>query len=67
MDEVEAALVEFRDLAVSYGPVPALQGVSGPPETTPSGDGHVAFISYHLSGGTNDEHNRAVNKYQRGQ
>jgi ABC-2 type transport system ATP-binding protein len=37
MDEVDAALVEFRDLAVSYGPVPALQGVSGAFPVGPTG------------------------------
>jgi ABC-2 type transport system ATP-binding protein len=29
MDDVGQPLVEFRDLSVSYGPVPALSGVSG--------------------------------------
>jgi len=37
MTEVEAPLVEFRDLAVSYGPVPALQGVSGSFSSGPTG------------------------------
>ena len=37
MDKVEAALVEFRDLAVSYGPVLALAGVSGAFPAGPTG------------------------------
>jgi ABC-2 type transport system ATP-binding protein len=37
MTEVDAPLVEFRDLAVSYGPVVALQGVSGVFPAGPTG------------------------------
>ena len=37
MTEVDAPLVEFRDLAVSYGPVAALQGVSGVFPSGPTG------------------------------
>ena len=50
MTEVEAPLVEFRDLAVSYGPVAALQGVSGvfPPGPTgllgPNGSGKTTLL-----------------------
>ncbi len=37
MEEVDAPLVEFRDLAVSYGRVPALQGVTGAFPAGPTG------------------------------
>jgi ABC-2 type transport system ATP-binding protein len=37
MEEVDARLVEFRDLAVSYGPVLALQGVTGAFPAGPTG------------------------------
>lgn len=45
----------------------ALDGVAGPPETRPSSDGHVAFISFHLTGSSNDEHNRALVRQARGE
>jgi RND superfamily putative drug exporter len=38
----------------------AVPGVSGPARTTPSADGRVALIDYLMSGGTNDEPNRAI-------
>src|SRR5262245_41634303 len=37
MQEMPAPLVEFRDLAVSYGPLPALAGVSGSFAAEPTG------------------------------
>jgi RND superfamily putative drug exporter len=37
-----------------------IPGVGGPPEVTPSGDGTVAFLSYHMGGGANDEANREI-------
>ncbi len=38
----------------------ATPGVSGPARTTLSGDGHVALVDFLMSGGTNDERNRAI-------
>jgi RND superfamily putative drug exporter len=38
----------------------ALQGMSGPPDTRMSVDGSVALMSYVMSGGQNDEHNRDI-------
>jgi RND superfamily putative drug exporter len=38
----------------------AIPGLSGPPETLTSSDGHVAFISYLMAGGSNDLHNQAI-------
>jgi ABC-2 type transport system ATP-binding protein len=37
MDHVDAPLVEFRDLSVSYGPVLALQGITGAFRPGPTG------------------------------
>ncbi len=37
----------------------AIPGVTGPPTVTPSANGDVALVSYTLSGGSNDESNRA--------
>ena len=38
----------------------ALQGMSGPPDTRMSVDGTVGLVSYVMSGGQNDEHNRDI-------
>ena len=38
----------------------AIPGVTGPPTVTPSANGDVALVSYTLSGGSNDESNRAI-------
>ena len=38
----------------------AIEGMSGPVGTTPSPDGHVVLLSYVMSGGSNDEHNRDI-------
>jgi uncharacterized membrane protein YdfJ with MMPL/SSD domain len=38
----------------------AVDGISGPPEARPSVDGTVALVSYVMSGGQNDEHNRDI-------
>jgi RND superfamily putative drug exporter len=38
----------------------AIPGVSGPPETLTSADGHAAYITFLLSGGRNDQHNQDV-------
>jgi len=38
----------------------AIPGLSGPPETLMSSDGHVAFINYVMSGGSNDLRNQDI-------
>jgi uncharacterized membrane protein YdfJ with MMPL/SSD domain len=38
----------------------AVPGVSGPPKTFPSADGHAAMVSFIMSGGSNDERNRQI-------
>jgi uncharacterized membrane protein YdfJ with MMPL/SSD domain len=38
----------------------AVPGLSGPPETLMSSDGHVAFINYVMSGGSNDLRNQDI-------
>jgi uncharacterized membrane protein YdfJ with MMPL/SSD domain len=38
----------------------AIQGLSGPPTTTISADGHVAFVSYIMAGGSNDIRNQDI-------
>jgi putative drug exporter of the RND superfamily len=38
----------------------AIPGLSGPPTTTISADGHVAFVSYLMAGGPNDIRNQDI-------
>ncbi|HEX5824852.1 MAG TPA: MMPL family transporter [Candidatus Limnocylindrales bacterium] len=38
----------------------AIPGLSGPPETLMSTDGHVAFINYVMAGGSNDIRNQEI-------
>jgi putative drug exporter of the RND superfamily len=38
----------------------AIPGLSGPPTTTISADGHVAFVSYLMAGGSNDIRNQDI-------
>jgi uncharacterized membrane protein YdfJ with MMPL/SSD domain len=38
----------------------AIPGLSGPSETFMSSDGHVAFVSYLMAGGSNDIHNQDI-------
>jgi putative drug exporter of the RND superfamily len=38
----------------------AIPGLSGPPKTDMSADGHVAFVSYLMSGGSNDIRNQDI-------
>jgi RND superfamily putative drug exporter len=38
----------------------AIPGLSGPPRTNLSSDGHVAFINYLMSGGSNDVRNQDI-------
>ncbi len=38
----------------------AIPGLSGPPTTNMSADGHVAFVSYLMAGGSNDIRNQAI-------
>jgi RND superfamily putative drug exporter len=38
----------------------AIQGMSGPPTTFTSGDGHAAFLSYAMAGGSNDVRNQDI-------
>ncbi|GAC1673070.1 MAG: MMPL family transporter [Candidatus Limnocylindrales bacterium] len=38
----------------------AMPGLSGPPTTTISADGHVAFVSYIMAGGSNDIRNQDI-------
>jgi RND superfamily putative drug exporter len=38
----------------------AIPGLSGPPTTTISADGHVAFVSYLMAGGSNDVRNQDI-------
>ncbi|MEA2518761.1 MAG: putative drug exporter of the superfamily, partial [Chloroflexota bacterium] len=38
----------------------AIPGLSGPPKTLISSDGHAAFISYLMAGGSNDLRNQAI-------
>ena len=38
----------------------AIPGLSGPPTTTISADGHVAFVSYIMAGGSNDIRNADI-------
>jgi uncharacterized membrane protein YdfJ with MMPL/SSD domain len=38
----------------------AIEGVVGPPQTTPSADGHAAYIQYLLTGTQNDQRNEDV-------
>src|SRR5207248_2431193 len=40
--------------------VVAIPGLSGPPTTTMSSDGHVAFVSYVMAGGSNDLTNQDI-------
>ena len=52
--ETQAAM---EDLSTN---VLKLQGISGPPDTRLSVDKTVAMVSYVMSGGQNDEHNREI-------
>ncbi|HEX2756530.1 MAG TPA: MMPL family transporter [Candidatus Limnocylindrales bacterium] len=45
----------------------AIPGLSGPPTTTMSSDGHVAFINYIMAGSSNDTHNRDIVREVRSQ
>ncbi len=38
----------------------AIPGLSGPPQTSLSSDGHVAFVSYVMAGDSNDVRNQAI-------
>jgi uncharacterized membrane protein YdfJ with MMPL/SSD domain len=49
-----AAIQKMSDAIV------AIPGLSGPPETLTSSDGHVAFISYVMAGGENDIRNQDI-------
>jgi uncharacterized membrane protein YdfJ with MMPL/SSD domain len=44
----------------------AISGLSGPPQTLTSADGHVAFINYLMSGGSNDIRNQDIVRQVRG-
>jgi len=52
--DVQAAITELQDRIL------AIPGVSGPPTGRMSADGTAQLLSFHLSGGRNDEANRAV-------
>src|SRR5439155_27221416 len=44
----------------------AIPGLSGPPKTITSSDGHVAFVNYLMSGGSNDIRNQNIVRQVRG-
>jgi RND superfamily putative drug exporter len=44
----------------------AIPGLSGPPKTITSADGHAAFINYLMSGGSNDFRNQDIVRQVRG-
>jgi uncharacterized membrane protein YdfJ with MMPL/SSD domain len=50
----KAAIAHMTDAIV------AIPGLSGPPDTKISADGHVAFISYVMAGGINDVRNQDI-------
>jgi RND superfamily putative drug exporter len=52
--ETQAAMARLSDALL------AIDGLSGPVETTPSRDGTVAMLSYLMAGGQNDVANRAI-------
>ena len=52
--DVRAAIAQLQDRIL------AIPGVSGPPTGRLSADGTAQLISFHLSGGRNDEANRAI-------
>jgi RND superfamily putative drug exporter len=52
--EVQAATAQLEDRIL------AIPGVSGPPTGRPSADGTARLLSFQLSGGRNDEANRAI-------
>ena len=52
--DVQAAITQLQDRIL------AIPGVSGPPTGRMSADGTAQLLSFHLSGGRNDEANRAI-------
>jgi len=50
----KAAIAKMTDAVV------AIPGLSGPPDTVTSADGHVDFISYPMAGGSNDLRNQDI-------
>jgi len=50
----KAAIATMNDAVV------AIPGLSGPPQTFTSADGHVDFISYPMAGGSNDVRNQDI-------
>jgi len=50
----KAAIQKMTDAVV------AIPGLSGPPTTQMSADGHVAFVSYIMAGGSNDLRNQDI-------
>jgi RND superfamily putative drug exporter len=50
----KAAIQRMTDAAL------AIPGLSGPPTTFTSADGHVAFVSYVMAGGSNDLRNQDI-------
>ena len=53
-EPTKAAIARLNDAVF------AIPGLSGPPETLMSSDGHVAFINYVMSGGSNDLRNQDI-------
>jgi RND superfamily putative drug exporter len=52
--DVQAAVTQLQDRII------AIPGVSGPPTGRMSADGTAQLVSFHLSGGRNDEANRVI-------
>jgi putative drug exporter of the RND superfamily len=52
--DVQSALTTLKDRIL------AIPGVTGPPTGRPSQDGTAELVSFHLTGGRNDEANRAI-------
>jgi RND superfamily putative drug exporter len=53
-EPTKAAITRLSDA------VAAIDGISGTPETLISADGHVAFLSYVMAGGSNDVRNQEI-------
>jgi uncharacterized membrane protein YdfJ with MMPL/SSD domain len=50
----KAAITRLSDAVL------AIHGISGPPETITSADGHAVFLSYVMAGGSNDVRNQDI-------
>src|SRR5206468_12568263 len=59
--DVQAAIASLKDRIL------AIPGVSGPTTGRTSADGTAQLLSFHLSGGRNDEANRAIVRQVRGE